>query len=298
MLKNDLSKRFKMKDIGILSWFLGIQFNFRDNSISMSQSNFICKVLDKFDMKDSNPKSIPCDINVNKFNCEESKLLENPTLYREIVGSLIYIMSCTRPDLSYIVTKLSQYMNKPTKAHLNYAKDVLRYLKRTVNYDLVFRKSAHSFHLFGYCDSDWGGSEDRRSISGYCYKLCPDSALISWKSKKQTVFSLSSCEAEYTALTYAIQEGKFLRQLFSDMENRNVENFDLFVDNQGALKLANNPVHQQRSKHIDIKYHFIRNDVQNGIVRLIYVPTNSNIADMFTKCVSKIKLDKFNFRGT
>ena len=295
--KTVLCQRFKMKDIGVMKWFLGIEVNFGENFVSISQSNFISKVLEKFNMLDAKVKSLPCDVDVNKFDCCDSKFLDNPKLYREIIGSLIYIMSCTRPDLSYVVTKLSQFMSKPTTAHLNYAKNVLRYLKGTKDQSIFFYKSSGHLNLTGFCDSDWGGSSDRKSISGFGFKLTENSALISWKSKKQNVVALSSCEAEYTALTHAVQEGKFLRQILSDMLNIDTQIFDLFVDNQGAIKLANNPVHRQRSKHIDIKYHFIRDEVTIGTLQLIYVPTHLNIADMFTKPVSRMKLDKLNFKG-
>ena len=124
--KRKLSSQFKMNDVGKLQWFLGIEFKFYKDSVSMSQSNFILKLLERFNMSDCNPKLVPCELNINKISCDESKVLEDPTLYREIVGSLIYLMTCTRPDLSFIVTRLSQYMNRPTNAHLNYAKNVLR----------------------------------------------------------------------------------------------------------------------------------------------------------------------------
>lgn len=121
-----------------------------------------------------------------------------------------------------------------------------------------------------------------------------DSALISWKSKKQRNVALSSCEAEYVSLTFAIQEAKFLQQLLIDMTNVEVKPMMLFVDNQGAIKLAKNPVYHQRSKHIDIRYHFIRNEVMSKNVDLVYVPSSENKADMFTKPVTKTKLIYFN----
>ena len=188
-------------------------------------------------------------------------------------------------------------MNKPRAAHLVAAKNVLKYLKGTINQKLVYCKSAKPLSLHGYSDSDYAGSEDRRSTSGYCFKLCPESALVSWKTKKQDVIALSSCEAEFISLTYAIQEGKFLRQLYADMLKIDRSNFDLFIDNQGAIQLSQNPIHRQRSKHIDVKYKFIRHEIQSGIVVPRYIPTNLNVSDMFTKPVNKAKLDSFNVSG-
>ena len=188
-------------------------------------------------------------------------------------------------------------MDKPTKAHLSYAKDVLRYLKGTISQKLTFHASKEPLNLIGYTDSDYAGSDDRKSSSGYCFKLSDESGLISWKTKKQDVVALSSCEAEYIALSYAVQEGKFLQQVAADMQHKPLSEFDLFCDNQGALKLAGNQIHQQRSKHIDVKYHFVRSEVEKGNVRLDYVPTSANIADMFTKPLPRIKMNMFNYSG-
>ena len=244
-------------------------------------------------MTDCKPKSIPCDSNINSIN-EDSQELADPRLYREIVGSLIYVMVGTRPDICYAVTKLSQHMSKPTKAHLGLAKDVLRYLKSTINFGLKFSDTNEPLKLNGYCDSDWGNSEDRRSITGYCYQLNENGPLISWKSQKQRIVALSSCEAEYISLTSAIQEGNFLRQLFADMTNTNKTFVKLNVDNQGAIALAKNPVFHQRSKHIDIRYHYIRLEIENKNVILCYVPSEKNVADIFTKPITKRSIIKFS----
>lgn len=292
-VKNVLSLRFKMKDLGHLNWFLGIEFHVTDGYIKMSQTKYLEKILDRFNMRECHPKSSPCDISMIQTKTGDSKELDDPKLYREIVGSLIYAMSCTRPDLCYVVTKLSQRLAKPTYADLNLSKFVLKYIKGTLDRCLVYKKSENGLKLTGFCDSDWGGSEDRRSISGYCFQLNSTGPLISWKSKKQNIIALSSCEAEYTALTYAIQEANHLQQLMSDILNVEKSPAKLFVDNQGAMKLAKNPVQHQRSKHIDIKYHFIRSQIDVNII-LNYVPSSDNVADIFTKPVTKSKLAYFS----
>ena len=129
VVKDSLCQKFKMKDLGKLSWFLGIEFKCNTDCIEMTQIKYVEKILSKFEMSDCKPKSTPCDLSVSKVMDDDSEILHNPRLYREIVGSLIYIMTATRPDLCYIVTKLSQHMSNPTKAHLGMAKHVLRYLK-------------------------------------------------------------------------------------------------------------------------------------------------------------------------
>ena len=298
-VKMSLCNRFKMKDLGILSWFLGIEFIFDKDCIRMNQWKFLERILNKFKMSDCKPKSVPCDPSINNEIFFDSKDLTDAKLYREIIGSLIYLMMGTRPDICYAVTKLSQFMSRPSKADLNFAKYVLKYLKGTLHYDLKFSKSDEDLKVIGHCDSDWGASSDRRSISGFCYQLNSKGPLVSWKSKKQSIVALSSCEAEYVSLTFAIQEAKFLSQLFVDMQGCREQPVLLYADNQGAIALAKNPVHHQRSKHIDIRYHYIRSEIQNGNVELFYVPSESNVSDIFTKPASKQSLTKFSFiRGS
>ena len=288
--KESLMMRFKMKDLGVLSWFLSIQFKCGKDCIEMNQRKFVEKILERFNMSDCKPKAVPCELGANKTSAVNESEFENVKLYREIVGSLIYLMTCTRPDLCYVVTYLSQHLSKPMKSHYGMAKQVLRYLKGTHNRCLKFVKGTQ-LKLVGYSDSDWAMSDDRRSISGYAFKLCDESSLISWKSRKQSIVALSSCEAEYVALATATQEAKFLRQLFADLMCHPCKNVCIYVDNQGTIALANNPVHHKRSKHIDVKYHYVRLEIQSGAVSLTYVPTDKNVADVFTKPVNRVKLD-------
>ena len=285
-VKSALSKRFKMKDLGKLSWYLGTNFKCNDNYVEMSQTQYVDKVISKFGMADCKPKPTPCILGIEKETEDvESPLLGNPKLYRAIVGSLIYIMTGTRPDICFAVTKLSQNMAKPTQANLNMAKNVLRYLQGSREKVLRFQKSDLPIKLTGFCDSDWGASvKDRRSITGYNFQLTNNGPLISWKSRKQQTVALSTCEAEYISLANAVQEAKFLKQLCNDM-NIAIKNFVMNVDNQGAINLAKNPVNHQRSKHIDIKYHFLRSEIQTGNLILQYVSTEDNLADIFTKPV-------------
>ncbi|XP_042858896.1 secreted RxLR effector protein 161-like [Penaeus japonicus] len=165
------------------------------DNIEGNQTKYLEKILDRFKMSDCHVRNTPCDPSIVTTSAVESDVLAYASLYREIVGSLIYIMTGTRPDICYVVTKLSQYKSKPTKAHLDAAKHVLKYLKGTLDYDLRFDKSDEQMKLMGFCDSDWGSSEDRKSITGYCFQLQKFGPLISWKSKKQHTIALSSCEA-------------------------------------------------------------------------------------------------------
>ena len=293
-VKSALSRKFKMKDLGNLSWFLGTSFECNEGSVIMSQKQYVEKILSKFNMADCKPKPIPCVSGAEKESENvDSPLLDDPKLYRAIVGSLIYVMTGTRPDICYAVTKLSQNMAKPTQSDLSMAKNVLRYLKGSIERGLTFQRSELPLKLTGFCDSDWGASvKDRRSITGYSFQLSNNGPIISWKSKKQQTVALSTCEAEYISLENAVQEAKFLKQLCNDMDIL-IKNVLINVDNQGTVNLAKNPINHQRSKHIDIKYHFIRLEIQIGNINLQYVPTDCNVADIFTKPVTKIKLEKF-----
>ena len=244
-VKEDLGRTFKMKDLGVLSYFLGIVFSCEGHSIQMNQSKYIEKILLRFGMKDCKPRSTPCEMDAGKIMNDDSEPVDG-RLYREIVGSLVYVMTATRPDLCFIVTKLSQYLAKPNASHMNVAKHVLRYLKGTIDRGLTFRQATEPLNLVGFCDADWGSSEDRRSITGYCFMLSNNGPLISWKCRKQPTVALSTCEAEYMSLCGATQEAKFLSQLLQSINvhvNNSESSFDtvtLHCDNQGAIALSKN----------------------------------------------------------
>ena len=231
----------------------------------MNQLKYVQRILDRFKMSECKLKPLPYDLSVYNENSNDSKELVDAKLHREIVGSLVYVMTASRPDLCYIITMLSQYMSNPTKANLNLAKHVLRYLKGTLFYDLKFHKA--NMKLIGYCDSDWDTSCDRRSITGYCYHLNSYGPIISWRSKKQSVVALSSCEAEYIALTSAIQEAKFLQQLFVDMQGV-ISNLIFCLPIIKVLYLYVKILCTTKDPSISI-YHYIRLEIQNGNIDLI-----------------------------
>ena len=289
--KNMLKERFKMKDMGKLSHFLGVDFEQGDSFVKVNQKEYICKVLERFGMSDCKPRSTPCELRVDNNGVEP---VDSKT-YREAVGCLIYAMICTRPDICWIITKLSQYLSKPLKEHWVAVKHVLRYLKCTLDYELCYRKCADGLTVIGYSDADWASStDDRRSTTGYCFSLTKTGPLISWKSRKQRTVALSSCEAEYMALSATVQESLYLIQLLKDISCE--YQFGppvIFGDNQGAIALSKNPVNRQRSKHIDVRYHFIRDEINNGKVIVQYCPTADMVADIMTKPVTKAKLENF-----
>ena len=243
-------------------------------------------------MDNCKPRSTPCE---SKLNLNFGKVCDSDVKYREIVGSLIYAMTCTRPDLCWIVTVLSQRLSNPTEEHCIALKHVLRYLKGSLNCELSFTKCDDGLKLIGFSDASWGSSDECKSITGYCFSLNKSGPLISWKSRKQPTVALSSCEAEYMALAAITQESLFLTQLLNDLD-RDVQYqpVTIFDDNQGAIALVENPVHHQRSKHIDIKYHFVRDERSQGKIDVVYIPSKDMVADIFTKPVTRHQLDKFN----
>lgn len=290
-VKIKLQNRFRMSDLGDLSWFLGIEFRRNEKVITMNQTKYLEKILEKNDMQSCKPVPTPCvekALPIPEQQDQDCHVTNEK--FRSIVGSLIYCATCTRPDLQFAVSYLSRFLNeKVTKSRWNEVKRVLRYVKGTLNYELIFRKC--DIRLKGFCDSDWAGSLNRKSTSGLCYALGESSGLISWSSQRQSVVALSTCEAEYIAMASAVQEGIYLRQLISDLACADVSKSNVMIccDNQGAIALAENPVYHKRSKHIDVKFHFIREHVGKDF-DVTYLPSEKMIADFLTKPVGKVVL--------
>ena len=197
--------------------------------------------------------------------------------YRAIVGCLLYIAKQTRPDILAIESKLSRYLENPGKVHWMAAKRVLRYLKGT-----------DGLQLLGACDADWAsGVDDRRSTTGFAFRIQKKGAAISWNSKKQPTAAISSSEAEYQAMAAAVQEVLYLRSLLEEMGVKSEGATVIQEDNQSCIKICKNPVMQKRTKHIDNKHHFVRERVEDGTVELQYCATEDICADLMTKALAK-----------
>ncbi|CAL4153968.1 unnamed protein product, partial [Meganyctiphanes norvegica] len=268
--KENFGKKFKIKDLGILRWFLGIQFDVTPNIISMNQTLYCQNIINRFGMSDCVPRTNPCDPSVYELLGQESELCEDKTLYQEIIGSLLYIMIGTRPDIAFVVTLLSRFMNKPTNTHMSLARGVLRYLKYTMHYDLKYVK-ANDLLITGYSDANFANDLDYKSVSGYAFKLNEASALISWRSSKQTLPATSTCESEYMALHEAACEALFLRELFSELIQLPEQTPRIWSDNMGAIGLAHHQKYHKRSKHIANKFHATRWYIQKGYITVKYV---------------------------
>ena len=291
--KSKFSDSFKVDDRGVMKWFLGMQVIQDEGVIFVNQKSYIVEVLERFSMSECNPVSTPADncSSLSKSSCpapdsqEFMEMADTHPHYRSLVGNLLYMSVVSRPDISFIVSNLSQFLSNPGRDHWVAAKRVLRYLKGSSDLGLAFVKS-ENFQVSGFTDSDWGSNpDDRRSVSGFCFSLNVQSGPISWNSKKQATVALSSAEAEYLAMSTACQELVFLRSLMSDLGFPPVGPSDLLGDNKGAIALADNPTSHKRTKHIDIRHHFLRDLVATKQIRISHVPTEDNTADLFTKAL-------------
>ncbi|CAH9136547.1 unnamed protein product [Cuscuta epithymum] len=231
-------------------------------------------------MGDCNPCSIPMEPRSRLSKFDEGMLVD-ATLYRSVVGSLRYLVN-TRPDMAYSVGMVSRYMEVPTQNHMNAVKQILRYIKGTYDMGCVFKYGEEDNVLVGYCDSDLAGDvDDRKSTTRILFFL--GGSPITWVSQKQKVVAPSSCEAEYMAATGGACQGIWLMKLLDSLRRKIKEKPLLKIDNKSAIALANNLVHHERSKHIDTKFHFIRECIEKGIIGIEHVRTEGQLADILTK---------------
>jgi hypothetical protein len=273
-----LKQEFAMKDLGPLTFFLGIHVHRTSDGLHLSQSKYISELLDRAKLLGAKPSKTPLPAGA-KLSQFDGDPLPHATEYRQIVGALQYC-TLTRSDIAFSVNQLCQFMHNPTTSHWTAAKRVLRYLKGSAHHGLFFGKG--SLLLNAYSDSDWAGNpEDRRSTTGYAIFLGP--CLISWSAKKQPVVSKSSTEAEYRSMAFATAELYWLRMLLQELQLPLKFPPVLWCDNIGALSLASNPIFHARTKHVEVNYHFIREKIARKDLITRYLPTLDQIADIFTK---------------
>jgi hypothetical protein len=288
-IKTSLAKRFKAHDIGEASLFLGMSI-IRDRpikQIKLSQERATTDLIARYGLDTAKIKSIPISPAI-KLSVDEGEPLDQEQFsYRGLVGSLLYLSVCTRPDIAYTVGALSKYMAKPTTVHWQTAKGVLRYLVGTADFAITFTGGAKSPDIIGYCDADYAGDIDtRRSTTGYVFML--NGGAISWSSRRQQTVAASTTEAEYMAAAHAVKEALWLRKLLSDL-NQPSDTIAIRADNQSAIKLLKNPISSVRSKHIDVIYHFARERVARKEVAFSYIKTTDMVADILTKAVPENK---------
>ena len=276
--KQALSNKFSMKDLGEVHYFLGIQVirNQKDTAIWLTQRSYIEQILKQYNLDQSKAVATPSQVGDKLSKLQEPQTqTEHEELsaipYGNAVGSLIYAMLGTRPDIAAAVGVCSKFMANPGLQHWKAVKRILRYLQGTLDLGLKLGGRNANPSLKGYSDSDWGGSlDDRKSTTGFVFDF---SGPISWQSKRQPTVALSSTEAEYMALTQAAKEALWLQGLLSEFGIKKTRPTTILEDNQGCIALAKNPTSHARTKHIDIRHHFIRETLEAGQIKLDYCPT-------------------------
>ena len=293
-VKAQLSSEFEMKDLGAAKKMLGMEI-LRDRSagkLYMSQKRYIEKVLRRFNMQSAKPVSTPLAAHFRlssalspQSDSDDDYMSRVP--YSSAVGSLMYAMVCSRPDLAYAVSVVSRYMANPGKEHWKAVQWILRYLCGSTDVCLQFGKSRDG--VVGYVDSDYAGDLDkRRSLSGYIF--CVGGCAISWKAMLQATVALSTTEAEYMAITEACKEAIWMKGLFGEL-SEDLQISTIFCDSQSAIFLTKDQMFHERTKHIDVRYHFVRDVIARGDVVVSKVSTHNNPADMMTKSLPITKFE-------
>lgn len=280
-LLKDLRKEFALKDLGDLNYFLGIEVKKVSNGLILSQGKYARDVLGRACLLFA--KEVPTPLSSSeKISANEGEPLgpEDITKYRSMVGALQYL-TLTRPDISYAVNKVCQYLHAPTTVHWAAAKRILRYIKGTIGTGITFLRSDSTL-VSAFSDADWAGCvDDRRSTGGFAVFFGPN--LISWSAKKQATVSRSSTEAEYKSLANATAEVIWVQSLLEELGVKARQPPCLWCDNLGATYLSANPVFHARAKHIEIDFHFVRERVLNKELEIRFVPSKDQVADGFTK---------------
>ncbi|KAJ0836851.1 putative RNA-directed DNA polymerase [Helianthus annuus] len=285
-----LSSEFNMTDLGQLHHFLGIAVHKQKTGIFLSQATYAADILSRAVMSSCNPVSTPVEVG-SKLSATHGAPFSDGALYRSLAGALQYL-TVTRPDISYAVQQVCLFMHAPRDPHFQLLKRILRYIKGTLSQGLHITPSP-STTLTAYSDADWGGGcpDSRRSTSGYCVYLGDN--LISWSSKRQPTISRSSAEAEYRGVANTVAETCWIRNLLLELHVPVRHATIIYCDNISAVYLAQNPVQHQRTKHIELDIHFVREKVHLGDVKVLHVPADYQYADIFTKGLPKHLFQRF-----
>ncbi|GJV60285.1 ribonuclease H-like domain-containing protein [Tanacetum coccineum] len=283
-----LHKEFDMTDLEALNYFLGISANRSSTGLFLSQRKYALQLLERAHMVNCNPSRTPVDTE-SKLG-PEGVLVQDPTLYRSLVGELQYL-TFTHLDLSYAIQQVCLYMHDPRDPHFAALKRILCYVRGIVDFGLQLYASATN-SLVGYTDADWAGCPStHRSTSGYCVFLGDN--LLSWLAKRQHTLSRSSTEAEYRGVANIVAETAWLHNLLRELHSSLSTATLVYCDNISAVYMSANPVQHQRTKHIDIDIHFIHDMVTAGQVRVLHVPSRYQYVDIFTKGIPSALFEEF-----
>ena len=300
--KKAISGTYRMIDKGMMTWCLGMSVKQDATGIELNQAAYIDKILQRFSMADAKPAPTPFPSGVQlsdeqspQTDQEREEMQKVP--YRQAVGALIHLITCTRPDVAFHVGQLARYSANPGRAHWQALKHLLRYLAATKQLSIRYTRNdpdgdkLTDLVLTGYVDASWGSeTDDRKSVTGYIMTLA--GGPVAWMSKRQSITAQSTAEAEYVAASSATSEVLYLRKLLSELGMPQMSATTVFEDNQPCIQIANNPGTSARTKHIALRYHAVRERVANGEVKLVYVPTEDQVADLLTKSVGRVILQR------
>jgi len=281
-LQQYLASNFDMKQLGDLKYFLGIEVARSKHGIFLSQRKYVLDLLTETGMLGCKPIETPIEQNHKNFCCVDASSTDRQR-YQRLVGKLIYL-SHTRPDIAYAVNVVSQFMHDPRKPHMDAVERILRYLKSAPGKGLLFSNHGH-LKVEGYTDADWARSaDDRKSTAGYFTFVGGN--LVTWRSKKQQVVARSSAEAEFRGMAVGICELLWIKNLLKDLGCEQEDAMKLYCDNKSAIEIAHNPVQHDRTKHVEIDRHFIKEKIEAGIIVFPFVKSEQQLADMLTKAVT------------
>ncbi|GMP81639.1 hypothetical protein CsSME_00036279 [Camellia sinensis var. sinensis] len=287
-LKEKLAKEFHIKDLGALKYFLGMEFARSKEGIFVNQRKYVLDLFGETGMLGYKMAETPIEPNL-KLQAAKAEEVKEREQYQRLVGKLIYL-SHTRPDIAFAVSMVSQFMHSPGAEHFEAVYKILRYLKGTPGRGLLFKKHGH-LQVEVYTDADWAGSvTDRRSTSGYCSFVGGN--LVTWRSKKQNVVTRSSAEAEFRAVAHGICEVMWIKRILEELKLSHPTPMKVYCDNKAAIAIAHNPVLHDRTKHIEVDKHFIKEKINAGIICMTYLPTGEQLADVLTKGLHKKQFDK------
>jgi len=293
--KQAIARRFKMKDMGEIHYCLGMQIHVRPGLAELKQTRYIKELLSRHRMSDCRPASTPLEPHTELSNIADGQPLDagDTTRYRQITGGLLYLVTCTRPDLSVAVNQ-RRFMSKPTTVHLTAAMHVLRYLRGTTDLGLCYRTPDRQYHnlLVGSSDATWNSiTTTSHSVTGYSFLL--NSAAISWRTRVQMLVTLSSTESEHCALRDATCEALYLRGLLGETGNIQTQPTMIYQDNQSCIKLVQNAISSTRNKHFVMRINFVRQHICLGDVDVSYWQTGDMPSDVLTKILPRVMHNKF-----
>ena len=299
LIKDQLNKHFELVDLGEIKWLLGVHItrDLENHTISLGQQSYINDIIKRFGLEDARPISTPmepgADFTPGTPHISPTTLTPRErSTYREMIGALLYLSTVTRADVAYCISTLSRYLEEPSKTHYTAVQRAIRNLKQTSEKRLVL--GGRDPQLCAYSDADWASQAHRHSISGFA--IFHGQGAVSWSSKKQPIVTLSSTESEYVALSHVVKDLLWHRKLHSELSpffDEIKTPIPLYCDNQGAIVLSKDATFHMRTKHIDTRFHFVREIVYNDILSISYCPTDDMIADILTKALSRFKFEKF-----